>query len=416
MNNDNQLKTGGDPRALPDYAALRNELAKLNHPARPDVNWGLVEQLSLSLFRQNGVELQTAAWYTLARTRLAGMAGLNEGLAILEALISHQWGALWPQPVHARVEILAGLSQRLQSTLRTFTLRYAELSLVYRAEHHLNALNDALQRLELKNVSQMGALGTLMHNAAIRLENRDMESDASVAVALPLPPRGLGEAVSGTETSICVARQGSVASHRMNPPAGRALPWKSFTAGMLTMLVLSAAGLWGWRKINPPLAIPLPVVANAGALKALAQLPPLWRQDYGFQLAGRAETAEADKLKTQWQNTLAGNALSPEALSGWHQGMEGLNEMARRLNALDERKGKYLTGSELKSMVFTITHNFARARPVEERLYLLSQADAGAPLPAGEVLQIDMQLNQLLNRYALLRQASSSVVALGQPY
>lgn len=51
------------------------------------------------------MELQTAAWYTLARTQLAGLFGLNEGLAILEALISHQWGALWPQPVHARMEI-----------------------------------------------------------------------------------------------------------------------------------------------------------------------------------------------------------------------------------------------------------------------------------------------------------------------
>jgi type VI secretion system protein VasL len=63
------LKTGGDPRTLPDYA-LRDELSKLTHPARPDVNWQYVEKLCLSLFEQNGVELQTAAWYTLARTHL----------------------------------------------------------------------------------------------------------------------------------------------------------------------------------------------------------------------------------------------------------------------------------------------------------------------------------------------------------
>ena len=86
------LKTGGDPRMLPDYAALRDELNKLTHPARPDVSWHYVEKLCLSLFEQNGVELQTAVWYTLARTQLAGLFGLNEGLTILEALISHQWG------------------------------------------------------------------------------------------------------------------------------------------------------------------------------------------------------------------------------------------------------------------------------------------------------------------------------------
>lgn len=67
------LKTGGDPRTLPDYAALRDELSKLTHPARPDVNWQYVQRLCLSIFEQNGVELQTAAWYTLARTHLSGL-------------------------------------------------------------------------------------------------------------------------------------------------------------------------------------------------------------------------------------------------------------------------------------------------------------------------------------------------------
>lgn len=134
------LKTGSDPRAMPDYSALRDELAKLSHPARPDVNWRYIERLCLSLFEQNGVELQTAAWYTLARTQLAGLFGLNEGLAILEALISHQWEALWPQPVHARMEILSSLSQRLQQRMRSLPFNYGDLSQLYRAEQLLACL------------------------------------------------------------------------------------------------------------------------------------------------------------------------------------------------------------------------------------------------------------------------------------
>jgi type VI secretion system protein VasL len=69
------LKTGGDPRTLADYAALRDEMNKLIHPARPDVNWPHVEKLCLSLFEHNGVELQTAA--TFARTQIAGTEWLN---------------------------------------------------------------------------------------------------------------------------------------------------------------------------------------------------------------------------------------------------------------------------------------------------------------------------------------------------
>ncbi|STV72638.1 type VI secretion system protein VasL [Klebsiella michiganensis] len=43
---------------------------------------GSRKKLCLSLFEHNGVELQTAAWYTLVRTHLAGLYGMNEGLAI----------------------------------------------------------------------------------------------------------------------------------------------------------------------------------------------------------------------------------------------------------------------------------------------------------------------------------------------
>lgn len=33
------LRTGGDPRTLSEFTALRDELSKLTHPARPDVDW-----------------------------------------------------------------------------------------------------------------------------------------------------------------------------------------------------------------------------------------------------------------------------------------------------------------------------------------------------------------------------------------
>lgn len=83
MKSNHMLKTGGGPRALPDYAMLREELSRLS---RTGVDWCRIEHLGLSLFRQNGVELQIAAWYTATRMQLAGLIGLNEGLGRLEAL------------------------------------------------------------------------------------------------------------------------------------------------------------------------------------------------------------------------------------------------------------------------------------------------------------------------------------------
>lgn len=455
MNTPITFKTGGDPRGLADYAALRDELAKLSHPARPDIDWARVEQLSLSLFHNNGLELQTLCWYTLARTRLAGMAGLNQGLALLDRLMTQQWGTLWPRPVHARMEILAGLSQRLQAVLRTLTLEYAHLSLIYEAEKYLNNVRDLLQRLELKNISQTGELALFMHKAATRLENQyASQSDPSASVipaadrkaempaesasvtvepderlpeiidnvnvrdipAKPTPLANYSARIEPATVSGDAATKPSIKPVSVTPDADQvpenleitqvsspSQAWRPFAAGMLTMLVLGAIGLWSWQKIAPQPVIPVPAIANAHALTTLAQLPPLWRQEYGFVLAARAEPAETEALKAQWQQYLSGNALPTESLSGWHQGMDGLQALTHRLNMLDERKGRYLTGSELKSMVFTITQNFSRSVPLEEQLYQLGQSENAESGRAAQLAQVDMHFNQLLNRYALIK-------------
>lgn len=459
MNNRNQLKTGGDPRALPDYAALRDELGKLTHPARPDVNWRYAEKLCLSLFEQNGVELQTAAWYTLARMQLAGLPGLNEGLAILEALVSHQWGVLWPQPVHARMEILSGLSQRLHQLMRTLRLNYSDLSQLYQAEQQITRLGAVLQRLELKHLSQFDTLRTLMHNSAVRLENSDGASGSGVVIqpgiALPVSVMNsagtTAEAISGFPIAeknepVDVMKRVYVAQpeHQPNVDALTAIQapaknWTSFVAGMCTMLVASAATVWGWHVLHRPDPLqaqlaaslaPLPAILTPEQLDTLrrqsqppetfiadtqqrlvrlGQLPPDWNIAYSRQLVEQAQTLwpeQAKPLIQQWRQELNGSALPAEKLNGWHQGMTTLQQLSDRLDRLDEQKGKYMTISELKSVVFTAMQSFNRATPVEEQLRILAQTPAGQLLPSAELAQVEMHLKQLGGHYAVLKQSS----------
>ncbi|CAI0998993.1 type VI secretion system ImpA family N-terminal domain-containing protein [Serratia liquefaciens] len=73
------LHAGQDPRAWSEYTQLRDELSKLTHPARPDVDWQNVEQLCVTLFRHNGSDLQTAAWFCCARLQRSGFTGLHSG-------------------------------------------------------------------------------------------------------------------------------------------------------------------------------------------------------------------------------------------------------------------------------------------------------------------------------------------------
>lgn len=436
------LKTGGDPRTLPDYAALRDELGKLSHPARPDVNWHCVEKLSLALFEHNGVELQTAAWYTLARTQLGGLAGLNEGLAILEALISHQWGNLWPQQVHARVEILSGLSRRVQQMMRTLPIGYSDLSQLYRAEQQLTRLNEVLQRLELRHLSQFDALAALMHSSALRLENSDAAAGSATATpsgaVLPASAqRAADPAVEMTPSAVkwvYIAQPQPEANIEVMTPLPPTSRWKPFAAGVVTMLVVGAAGIGGWQLVQrpdplidhlaatlSPLAMPL-TGEQVDSLKRqnyqpekirehteqqlgwLAALSPCWALDYGQRLVRQAQAfkpqdAAVGRMAAEWQQQLKATALPEEAMGGWQQGMEQLQQLTDRLNALDGQRGKYITVSELKSVVYNATQAFSRSTPAEEqlRLYSVNPSDI-------QRRQAEMALEQLEKRYFLLKQ------------
>lgn len=450
-----KIKTGGDPRTLADYAALRDELSKLTHPARPDVSWQHVEKLCLSLFGQNGVELQTAAWYTLARTQLAGVSGLNEGLAILEALISHQWGALWPQPVHARMEILSNLSLRIQQVMRTLPLNYSDLSQLYTAEQQLTSLGAILERLELKHLSQFDTLRTLMHNNAVRLENSDgaSGSDTVVQRGILLPAGIMDEAkiTAKTPSALSLPQENTTRWVYVPQPehqpkvdvlSVRSAPvkkWKFFTAGMCTMLAIGAATLWGWHVLHRPDPLQVQLAASLAPLPAiltpaqrdllrqqapdqafitqtqqqltrLDKLPPDWNIAYSRQLIEQAQALwpeQAKSLVLQWHQQINASALPKENLNGWHQGMTKLKQLSERLNRLDEQKGRYMTVSELKSVVFSAMQSFNQTIPAEEQLRALSLIPAGQTLSFADKTQLEMRLKQLITRYAEIKRTAS---------
>ena len=427
ISSERSLKTGGDPRTLADYAALRDEMNKLTHPARPDVNWPHAEKLCLSLFEQNGVELQTAAWYTLARTHLADLYGMNEGLAILAALIIHQWGAIWPQPIHARIDILSALSKRLQQVIRTLTLTSADLQSLYQAEARLKSMSEVLRRLELKHASQLDALCVQIHNAAVRLENsanlpdettipndiNDPEAAAPLKWVYVTPPEPQPNAPIAMQNSAPIK------------------VWKPFVAGMLSMLVVAGAAIAGWQAMHAPdpkqtqLAPSLTglttmqlqalrqlspmqgISVTQRQLAQLLQLQPDWALSYGERLAQQALTLWPERAKPlveQWRQQLNAAVLPNEAQNGWHQGMVQLQKLTNQLNSLDEQKGKYMTVSELKSAVFAINQSFSHALPAEERLRQLAALPEGQTPSLAQQVQTAQHLQQLLASYTVLMQ------------
>lgn len=146
------LSIGGDPRVFNQFLAIKEEIDKRFHPARPDINWQYVHELCISLFNQNGVDLQTASWFVVCRQHQAGLDGLNEGLYLIHKLLTQHWQTLWPVQTHTRINILSSLSQQLVSGIRGTTFVYSDLSILYQIEELLKNINHHLQTLEIKHL------------------------------------------------------------------------------------------------------------------------------------------------------------------------------------------------------------------------------------------------------------------------
>lgn len=430
------VKTGGDPRALAEYAALRQEMQKLTHPARPDVDWPHVSLLCLTLFEKNGVELQSAVWYTLSRANTAGTAGMTEGLAVLVALITRDWPTLWPQPAHSRIELLAGLSRRLQQFLRTQTITQADLTALGQAARLLSEVGDHLQRLELRQLSQIDPLLDRIRSAVVMLEHCDVSTPDAVA-KLPevVPFEKPALALASAEVSGWVY----VPSPDAHAPDLRRLRRRAFISGvgatLLSVSLIIATGYFveqNTEQESPlqqalqasvsPVAAPLtpemiaelqanpPEWLNDGAwleqtqqqLNWLQGASPDWNLQLGNALVMQASLLlpDSDAVKTmsaRWNKQLKAAAMPADQMQGWQQGMEQLNMLSQRLNGLDEQRGKYLTVSELKTAVYNMTQAFNGTVPLEEELRVLQQSDNDAT--QNQLTQAEMHLKQLIASY-----------------
>ena len=410
MTSEVKLKTGGDPRSLPDYAALRDEISKLTHPARPDVDWRYVETLCLRLYEHNGVELQTASWYTIARMHTTGLSGLNEGLALIVALTRHHWSVMWPLNTHARLEIITSLFNRLQKTLRAMPPDDRDnLPLLYQTETFLKALSDTLARHELKQSSKVALPEAMVKGYITRLENQPVQGEVSSPVTLlaqalrleapdvqehqTLPHSRLVYVVSETKTEPTLFLQKSPLTFL-----------KTFVTGVCTALLAVCVAIPGWQFLTQPspaeqqlraLLTPSPDVLSADQMMQLSrtllnhasewitlsgqqitrltEFPPAYNLQRSVQLLQQLMVLFPDNPRVQemvdnWQKSARSRALPEEAMTGWNEGMTRLQLLAERLNRPDEQRGKYMTVSELKTEVSGIMQAFNRHILAEEQL------------------------------------------------
>ncbi|EEU9337914.1 type VI secretion system baseplate subunit TssF [Escherichia coli] len=424
--------TGSDPRGLPEFSAIREEINKASHPSQPELNWKLVESLALAIFKANGVDLHTATYYTLARTRTQGLAGFCEGAELLAAMVSHDWDKFWPQGGPARTEMLDWFNSRTGNILRQqISFAESDLPLIYRTERALQLICDKLQQVELKRVPRVENLLYFMQNTRKRLEpqlksNTENAAQTTVRTLIYAPETQ----ASSTPEAVVPPLPGlpemkvEVRSLTENPPQASVIKQGSTVRGFIAGIACSvavASALWWWQ-VYPVQQQLLQVNDTAqGAatvwmaspelenyerrLQQLLDTSPVQPLETGMQMMRVAdsrwpESLQQQQASTQWNEALKTRAQSSPQLRGWLQTRQDLHAFA---DLVMQREKEGLTLSYIKNVIWQAERGLGQETPVESLLTQYQDARAQKQNTDALEKQINERLEGVLSRWLLLK-------------
>lgn len=241
-----RIRVGGDPRGFGEFTALRDELAKLSHPACPDVDWAKVEQLCLTLFQNNGAELQTAAAFALARSQRYGLEGMAQGLTLIEALCG-EWTTVWPPKTSVRLGILVWLFGQWRPLLRRVESTWQALPVLECLGGELDRLATQLDRQGQAALVSLQALRHQVDSMIGRLERTRHAGET------PLILTGVPQPAFVMPVVILPAQP----MPELPPAVSRKRLAVLWLFALITIMALGG-GYWWWvdQRVKPPAAVP----------------------------------------------------------------------------------------------------------------------------------------------------------------
>lgn len=428
------IVTGSDPRGLPEFSALREEINKSSHPSQPELNWKLVESLALAIFKANGVDLHTVTYYTLARTRTHGLTGFCEGVELLAAMISHDWGKFWPQDEPARTGMLDWLNTRTGNILRQqISFSDTDLPLLYRTERALQLICDKLQQVELKRQPHVENLLYFVQNTRKRLEPQPKSSvgtpSQTTVRTLIYAPESPQPVTEESFPPLPDLPEMKVEVHHGTAedttPVASATPrrnCKGFIAGIACTTAVAAA-LWWWQVY--PMQQQLSQVRDTAQGAAtvwlsspeldsygqrLQQLPdasPLQLLETGMQMMRTADSRWPESLQqqqatAQWNEILKARAQSSPQMRGWQQARQNLRDFADLMMQRETEKQGF-TLSYIKTVTWQAERLLNQETPLESLLTQYQDARTQGQNTEALEKQINEQLNGVLSRWLLLK-------------
>lgn len=423
------IRTGGDPRHLEEFQAIREEINKINHPAQQEVNWKLIESLALSVFRRNGVDLQTSVYYALARFRVAGLAGFTEGCELLAGVIGADWQRCWPENEMVRIELLDWFNAKASNLLRTLSFEKRDLEALTQTENALKILSDKLQQLPLRRVPRVENLQFFIHNTCERLEQTSVQEN--------LPPSSVpGKMiwVPGTEDTDDLPEPDPTkmvtcalpVSDAVSAPPVKKTRWivSGFFGGLCCCLLIALAAYYLYVV---PMKKQLEEIASLPSGSALIWLSQPDLKSYTRQMENLATPSSFLPFKLSERSVMVARQMWPtdplqqSVTRQWEAQMQAGNNNAltgqsyfivqQQLQKLNdelisqERSRGGLTISYLKTAVYQMQTALNADVPLEELLRRLEEASQTGHPPAVSLMkQIDDRWETLNRHYYLLVQ------------
>lgn len=134
------------PSNLDEFIQIKEQI---NYLSRPDkqTDWKIVEKLSAHLLSENGTDLQTLVYFTVARYKLSSsFAQITKDIEnIAIALISY-WDVLWPLEVSNRITLLNWLNRQIADNIRIQVQSHQDIKALYCLDNALALIVEEIKK------------------------------------------------------------------------------------------------------------------------------------------------------------------------------------------------------------------------------------------------------------------------------
>ncbi|EKT60190.1 VasL domain-containing protein [Providencia sneebia] len=425
------IKVGGSPLETPEFIALKTEFNKLNHPARPEMSWVLIESLCVTLFKSHGIDLQSSVYYTIARLQLHGLSGFTEGCELLANVVVTQWDNLWPEQTHYRADIFNWFNSRAGATLRQLNFETSDLRLIYRSERALQLIIDKLAQTTWSKIPKLENLLWFFQNAAKNLEQREDLLHQNKAPTVKLPPLVY---IQQSEIHQEQQPQPIVIEKNINPEQKTEQPnpviqkkmsaVNGFLIGLFSSAVLFVGiGYAIYYQLKQEIVAMTSVPAGAAAqwlyqpeiatyadnLNLLEKQSPIFNLKLSDSLVDKAKklwpnNADQTYASRNWHNLITTRLENTPINDSWSETASLLQQLSDKIVMQERNRGSF-TLSYLKTSIYDIQKQHNKNIPIEEKLREFSvQIDNGQPISPTLINNIDAQIHGLLARYYDLQQ------------